>query len=171
MQSEKLSKFDKRLIEKVRHTINRTIEEQNLICEGDHVLVGVSGGKDSLILLETLATRRRYVKEKYFITAVHVKVKNISYKIDKTWLSNFCKKLNVDFIYREIEYEQDEKHKSPCYFCSWSRRNEFFTLSKELGCNKIATGHHLDDAIEFITFFYNNINPTEFVSKRIPLIK
>ncbi|MBK8808569.1 MAG: hypothetical protein IPO21_18820 [Bacteroidales bacterium] len=68
-----MDKFQKRVIEKVRHTIGKTIAEYNLIEHDDHVLIGVSGGKDSLILLETLSERRKYLPIDYKLTAVHIK--------------------------------------------------------------------------------------------------
>jgi len=143
-----MNKFDKRHIEKVRHTIGKTINTNNLIEDGDRILVGLSGGKDSLILLETLAERRKYSSVKYEVFASHIKVENVPYKIYREYLEEFCKNLNVPFIYKSVEYKEDRQTESPCYFCSWTRRKELFNLSKEINCNKIATGHHLDDALE-----------------------
>lgn len=143
-----MNKFDKRHIEKVRHSIGKTINKHRLIEENDSILLGLSGGKDSLILLETLAERRKYSKIQYTITAAHIKVENVPYKINKEYLEDFCNKLHVPFIYKSVKYTEDRQTESPCYFCSWSRRKELFNLSKEINCNKIATGHHLDDALE-----------------------
>lgn len=145
----KKGKEEKRFIEKVRHTIGRTAGKFDLINDGDKILIGISGGKDSLILTEVLAERRRYIPIDYELHAVHVKVKEMPYEINLEFLEDFCKKLNVNFIYKEVTYEEEKKeHKSPCYFCAWTRRKIFFSLSKELGCNKLATGHHLDDALQ-----------------------
>lgn len=149
-----MHKKEKKLIEIVRHKIGKTIAEYNLIEDGDSILVGLSGGKDSLVLLETLSERRKYVPINYNLVAVHVNVLNIPYSVDKEYLSDFCKNLNVDFIYKETEYEHKDG-KSHCFFCSWSRRKIFFELSKELNIGKVATGHHLDDAIE--TLFMNMV--------------
>lgn len=143
-----MDKFEKRLIERVRHTAGKSIGQYNMIEDGDHILIGVSGGKDSLILLETLAARRIYVPIDYKLTAVHVKVKDISYEIDRQWLQSFCDEWEVPFIYQEVDYEKTDEQKTACFFCSWTRRKELFRLSRELNCNKIATGHHMDDALE-----------------------
>lgn len=143
-----MEKLEKRHIERVRHTIGKTISKYGLIEEGDKILIGLSGGKDSLILLETLAERRKYVPIQYELAASHIKVENVPYEINRQYLEDFCQSLNVPFIYRETKYEEDRQSESPCFFCSWTRRKELFNLSKELGCNKIATGHHLDDALE-----------------------
>lgn len=149
-----MTKKEKRLIEIVRHKIGKTISTYNLIEEGDTVLVGLSGGKDSLILLETLSERRKYVPISYKLVAVHVNVLNIPYTVDRNYLESFCEKLNVEFIYKDAEYEHKEG-KSHCFFCSWTRRKIFFELSKEMNIGKVATGHHLDDALE--TLFMNMV--------------
>lgn len=143
-----MDKKDKVFLERIRQTTGASIERYGLIEENDHILVGLSGGKDSLILTEILAIRQRYSKIAFTITAVHIKVDNIPYLVDKNYLQEFCEKLNVPFIYREISFEDDKQSESPCYFCSWSRRKELFSIACELHCNKIATGHHADDAIE-----------------------
>jgi len=145
----KQDKLQKRFIEKIRHKVGSTIGKFNLIEDGDKILIGISGGKDSLILTEILAERRRYIPIDYELFAVHVKVKDMPYEINLDFLSDFCEKLNVNFIYKELEYEEQKKeHRSPCYFCAWTRRKVFYSLSKELGCGKLATGHHLDDALQ-----------------------
>ena len=144
----KMDKKEKAFLERIRQTTGASIERYSLIEENDHILVGLSGGKDSLILTEILALRQRYSKIAFTITAIHIKVDNIPYLVDKKYLHEFCEKLNVPFIYREISFEEDKQSESPCYFCSWSRRKELFSIARELQCNKIATGHHADDAIE-----------------------
>lgn len=149
-----MDKFEKRHIERVRHAIGKTINTYNLIEDGDHILIGVSGGKDSLILIESLAERRKYLPIDYKLTAVHVNVENIPYQVDISYLKNFCESNNVDFVYKEVVYDEKEG-KSPCFFCSWSRRKVFYELSKEMGIGKVATGHHLDDALE--TLFMNMV--------------
>ncbi len=143
-----MSKKDTAYLEKIRHTVGSTIELFQLIKPNDHILIGLSGGKDSLILTEILALRRRYSLVPYTITAAHIKVKNIPYLIDKDFLQSFCDNLQVPFIYKEIEFEDDKQTESPCYFCAWSRRKELFATARALQCNKLATGHHADDAIE-----------------------
>jgi len=148
-----MDKKEKAFIEQVRHTAGATIERFGLIEAGDKILIGLSGGKDSLILTEILAYRRLYSPVPYTIVAAHIKVKNIPYLVDGAYLEKFCSKLNVEFIHDEVAFEDDRQTKSPCFFCSWSRRKRLFELSRELGCNKIATGHHADDAIE--TLFMN----------------
>jgi tRNA 2-thiocytidine biosynthesis protein TtcA len=148
-----MDKKTKAYLEKIRHSVGSTIETFGLIEEGDTILISLSGGKDSLILTEILSVRRRYSPVNYSLVVAHIKVQNIPYLVDVEYLREFCKKLDVTFIYKEIAFEEDKQTESPCFFCAWSRRKELFQLAREYNCNKIATGHHADDAIE--TLFMN----------------
>lgn len=145
-----MHKLDKRFIERIRHSVGSTIESYQLIQENDHILIGVSGGKDSLALLDILAARQRYSPVSYKLTACHVMVKNIGYEINRRYLEDFCRQRSVDFLFHEVEYSTmpGKEDQTKCFFCSWTRRKTLFDLSKELHCNKIATGHHLDDAVQ-----------------------
>jgi len=142
IQSEKLFK-------KICRKMGTTMRDHSLICEGDHLLVGLSGGKDSMILLEALAERLRAVPFDYKLSAAHVEATGIGYEINREKLSSFCDSLNIPLHYRTIEpdLEQDSS-KNACFICSWNRRKELFTLTRELNCNKLALGHHRNDAIE-----------------------
>lgn len=126
-----------------------TIRDHSLLAEGDHILVGLSGGKDSMILLESLAERKAAVPFDFRLTAAHVEAAGIGYQIDKDKLSLFCENLNVPLHYKTIEPDlKKDTSKSACFLCSWYRRKELFNLSKELNCNKLALGHHRNDAVE-----------------------
>ena len=125
------------------------MRDHSLLDEGDHVLVGLSGGKDSMILLESLVERKAAVPFEFRLTAAHVEAAGIGYQIDKDKLSRFCENLNVPLHYKTIEPDlEKESSKSACFICSWNRRKELFNLSKELNCNKLALGHHRNDAVE-----------------------
>lgn len=126
-----------------------TIRDHQLIREGDHLLVGLSGGKDSMILLEALAERRAAVPFQFRLSAAHVEAMGIGYDIDRESLSQFCENLGIPLHFRTIEpdLEQDPS-KTACFICSWHRRKALFALSRELKCNKLALGHHRNDAIE-----------------------
>jgi tRNA(Ile)-lysidine synthase TilS/MesJ len=116
---------------------------------GDNLLVGLSGGKDSYILLETLANRKKASPFSFEMSAVHVKVQNLDYQVDLEYMKTFCEDLGVPLALREIEvdFKWDPK-KAPCYVCSWHRRKEIFNFGKVIKCNKLAFGHHRDDALE-----------------------
>ena len=123
--------------------------QYGLIEDGDKILVGLSGGKDSLALLELLALRSRIYKPKFSVAAAHVVMKNISYESDMDYLRSYAESLGVPFICYETSFDPStDTRKSPCFLCSWNRRKALFIVAKEQGCNKIALGHHMDDILE-----------------------
>lgn len=144
-----MKKEEKYYIQKIRQTIGKAINQYDLIKDGDRILLGISGGKDSFVLLESLALRRKYIPINYEIYAVHVNITSVPYEIDKEYYENYCKELGVHFLWEEDEVDLEaDKKKSPCFICSWQRRKVLFTKAKELNCNKLALGHHVDDSIE-----------------------
>ncbi len=129
--------------------LSKGIRNYNLLEDGDRILVGVSGGKDSMSLLSGLATRLRYRKENYTLVAVHIDVENVPYSIDRDYIQDFCDKHSIEFIIDTITVDfSTDTNKSQCFLCSWNRRKRLFELSEKYNCNKIALGHHLDDAVE-----------------------
>ena len=140
---------ESRYLLRVQKTVGRAINRYGLVGADDRVAVGISGGKDSIVLLETLALRRKRLPITYDIFAVHINVKNIITKIDTDYYADFCSSLGVTLVCRsiEVDLERDPK-KTVCFVCSWHRRKELFNCVKELGCNRLALGHHMDDALE-----------------------
>lgn len=142
LQSEKLFK-------KICRKLGTTMRDHSLISEGDQVLVGLSGGKDSMILLEALAERLGAVPFDFSISAAHIEAQGIGYEINREKLSSFCDRLKIPLHFRSIEPDlEKDPSKTACFICSWNRRKELFNLSRELNCNKLALGHHRNDAIE-----------------------
>ena len=142
VQSEKLFK-------KICRKVGTTLRDHTMIEAGDHVLVALSGGKDSMILLQALAERRRALPFEFQITAAHVAAGSIGYQIDMEKLTLFCKDLNVTLHSRTIEPELGtDSSRNTCFICSWHRRKELFSLTRALKCNKLALGHHRKDAVE-----------------------
>jgi tRNA(Ile)-lysidine synthase TilS/MesJ len=122
----------------------------HLIEDDDHILVGLSGGKDSLLLLELLAKRSRILHPRFKVEALHVRMANIHYETDSSYLQQFCDELGVKLHVLTTSFEVingSRKGKTPCFLCSWNRRKQMFNLAQELGCNKIALGHHQDDLL------------------------
>lgn len=117
-----------------------------LLEDDDHVLVGLSGGKDSLLLTELLAKRARIARPRFRVEAVHVRMENVSYETSTDYLETFCKELDVPLHIVTTRFEESDE-KPACFLCSWYRRKQLFNLAQELGCNKIALGHHRDDII------------------------
>ena len=139
---------EQQLMLRIERPLMKGIVDYDLIEDGDHLLVGLSGGKDSLALTELLARRARIYRPRFTLTAVHVAMRNIPYSIDADYLRSFCEERGVPFVLREAEFDAStDTRKSPCFLCSWNRRKELFTAAHELGCNKIALGHHMDDIL------------------------
>lgn len=147
----------------IEKSVGRAINSYSLIKENDRVAVALSGGKDSLVMLETVANRRRRLPITYDVTAVHVHVKNIGYETDLNFLNRFCDELSVPLhiIETEADLERD-KEKSICFICSWLRRKVLFDFVKKEKCSKLAFGHHRDDAIE--TLLMNMISSSSISS-------
>ena len=137
--------------EKISRKVGKTLQEYRMIEENDRVLVGLSGGKDSMILLEALVDRKKHLPFDFELFAVHVSVRNIGYEMDTAYLQRFCSGLRVPLYLEEIEVDLDvDPKKSPCFICSWNRRKRIFEMTRELNCNKVALGHHKDDAIQTV---------------------
>lgn len=134
---------------KIQRRFNKAVVDYSMLADGDKILVAVSGGKDSLALLELLAAQSRIFKPRISIVAAHIRLRNIEYLSDAAVLDEFCSSRGVDFHLIESEFDAStDKRKSPCFLCSWNRRKALFTLAQELGCNKLALGHNMDDFLE-----------------------
>lgn len=144
----KLTEEDK-LMRRIEKRFNKGVMQYGLIEDGDKILVGLSGGKDSLALLELLARRSRIYKPRFSVVAAHVVMTNIAYESDMDYLRAYAEGLGVPFVRYETSFDPStDTRKSPCFLCSWNRRKALFTVAKEQGCNKIALGHHMDDILE-----------------------
>ena len=156
---EKLNqdKESRRLWHRLNERFVKAMATYHLIEDDDRILVGLSGGKDSLCLLELLARRSRIQHPRFEVEALHVRMTNIHYETDTSYLQNFCDDLGVKLHVMTTSFEVDNnsegdtarlhKQKTPCFLCSWNRRKQMFNLAQELGCNKIALGHHQDDLL------------------------
>jgi tRNA 2-thiocytidine biosynthesis protein TtcA len=139
----------------LKRLMGRAIHTHQMIRDGDHVLVGVSGGKDSMSLLWLLRDRIRRVPKKYKLTAIHV---DPGFGADSAGqMERFFRANGFDYrIFRSDigpRAHSAENRENPCFLCSRLRRKILFDQAQELGCERIALGHHKDDVIE--TFFIN----------------
>lgn len=150
-------KVRKKNINKVQQATDKAIKKHKLIENNDKIIVGISGGIDSLVMLENLAHKQKYYNTKFELQAIHINIKNIPYTVNKEFLRNFCHKLNIKLTFFEenININHSKITTNPCFICSWNRRKILFKHAKENKFNKIALGHHKDDAIE--TFLMNII--------------
>lgn len=132
--------------QRLQRRFRKALRDYRLIEDGDKILVGLSGGKDSLCLLEFLARQSKVYQPHFTVEALHVRMENIQYETDTTYLQQFCDTLGVPLHIITTRFEPSDT-KPACFLCSWQRRKQLFNLAQELGCNKIALGHHQDDLI------------------------
>lgn len=147
----------------MRKTVSKVraaVEKYDMINEGDHISVGVSGGKDSVVLLSSLAELRRFYPHKFELEAITLDPQFGGTPGDYNQIRELCKRLHVNYTVKRTDLWQIifeiRKESNPCSLCARMRRGALHDLSKELGCNKIALGHHMDDAVE--TFYMNIFN-------------
>jgi tRNA 2-thiocytidine biosynthesis protein TtcA len=141
--------LENQVLKTIRSKFKKSIDQYGLIDDGDHILIGLSGGKDSLALVELLGERMKIFVPRFQLTAVHISVDNIPYQSNLEYLRNFTSTYEIPFVHHITHFEEiDDKKKSLCFLCSWHRRKALFDVAKQLKCNKIALGHHLDDSIE-----------------------
>jgi len=130
-----------------------------MISAGDRIAAGVSGGKDSLAMLYALAEMRRFYPEPYEVTAVCVDMgfRDGNFDLRFAPVSRFCEEIGVEFRVIRTQIAQivfeERKEENPCSLCAMLRRGALNNACAELGCNKLALGHHKDDVVE--TFMMN----------------
>lgn len=133
------------------------IERYDMIEDGDKICVGVSGGKDSVALLVALSEMRRFLPQKYELFALSLNMNFDGVATDFSEIAELCHRINVPYTVKDTRIGEIifdvRKEANPCSLCSRMRRGALHDATKELGCNKIALGHHLDDAVE--TFYMN----------------
>jgi len=146
---------------KVTKFVGRVQGKYELIGKGDKVLVAFSGGKDSFVLLSVLKRMQQIAPFSFELSAITI---DAGTGIDYSPLKSWCEKLDIPYIlYKtpilEIMNEKKRPGSSPCGFCARMRRGALYTKAKELGFNKLALGHHFDDAVEtfFMSMFYNGM--------------
>ena len=146
---------------KILKFVGRANGDYNLFKEGDRILVGLSGGKDSFVLLHTLNRISQIAPFKFEIAAITI---DSMTGIDYSPLSEHCKEYKIKHIWyktpiMDIMQEKKRDNSSACGFCARMRRGSLYSKALELGYNKIALGHHFDDAVEtfFMGMFYNGM--------------
>ncbi|MGN0650760.1 MAG: tRNA 2-thiocytidine biosynthesis TtcA family protein [Oscillospiraceae bacterium] len=147
-------------MQKLLGYIRRACQEFDLIEDGDRIAVGVSGGKDSLVLLAGLALMRRFYEKKYEVVALTLDPRFGGEETDYTPVAELCERLGVEYHLLKTDIGEIvfdiRKEPNPCSLCAKMRRGALHDLAKEHGCNKLALGHNNDDAIE--TFMMNLFN-------------
>ena len=152
---------DEQVFKRVEEKVKRAIFDYGLIQTGDRVLIGLSGGKDSLALVELLGRRSKIFNPRFEVVVAHVIMRNIPYHSDLDYLRQQVEAQGLPFIVEETAFDPStDRRKSPCFLCSWMRRKALFEIAKREGCGKLALGHHQDDILE--TLLMNMIHQGAF---------
>jgi len=129
--------------------VNKTVRQHQLIDQGDRIAVAVSGGKDSLTLLRLLLARQAVQPERIELVAVHVSGPDVTGGSEQAEaLCSHFRELGVEYVVEPLQLAEGESWPLPCYRCAWNRRKALFLAAHRLGCNKMALGHHADDAAQ-----------------------
>lgn len=151
----------------------KAVDKYNMIDEDDKIAVGISGGKDSLALLYALAELRKFYPVRFDITAITV---NLGIEpMDYSKISKLCCELDVDYYIIDTQIKEIvfdiRKEKHPCSLCAKLRKGALNNKIKELGCNKVAYGHHRDDFVEtlYMSLIYegrlHTLSPITYLEK------
>ncbi len=161
-------------MKKILSRVRRGVDDYHMIEEGDHIAVGISGGKDSLTLLCALAALRRFYPKTFSLTGVSL---DMGYEgMDFSGVEALCKELDVPYVVKKTDIAEIifdvRQEKNPCSLCAKMRRGGVNDLAVELGCNKVALGHHNEDVLEtfFLSLFFegrlNCFSPITYLSRR-----
>ncbi len=134
--------------QKLYSQIRQTADRYCLIEADDNIAVGISGGKDSIVLLYALAGLKRFYPSPFTVTAITV---DLGFGMDYAPIRDFCHTLNIPYHLIKTQISDivfsEKKSKHPCSLCANLRRGALVNAARELGCTKIALGHHRDDVI------------------------
>ena len=163
-------------MQQIMSQIRAAVDSYQLIQPGDRIAVGISGGKDSLVLLYALANMRKFLPMKYDLVAITVDPCFDNMQTDFRQVEELCRRLQVKYEIRrsqlgDIIFEQ-RKESNPCSLCARMRRGILHDMSKKHNCNKLALGHHFDDAVQtfFMNLFYGGkigcFSPMSYLSRK-----
>jgi len=164
MDALPLTPADPERADKLAHYLLRAINKANrkyhLFADGDTILVAVSGGKDSMTLLDLLRRRQATARERYRLIAAHIHSDYYcGQTVPEAWLEAWCAAHGIPLVIERVSVAEDiaQMRKSHCFRCAWVRRKALFDLADRLGCNVIAFAHHADDIAEtvLLNLFYN----------------
>lgn len=162
----------KQVLKKLHRAVGEAIEQFSMIEEGDKIMVCLSGGKDSYTLLQMMLHFQRVAPINFEIIAVNLDQKQPGFPEET--LPNYLTEINVPYKIIEkntykVVMDKTPEGKTTCSLCSRLRRGTLYEAAKDLGCNKLALGHHRDDILEtfFLNFFFSGkieTMPPKFVN-------
>ena len=160
-------------MQRILSTLRKAVEKYKLIEEGDKIAVGLSGGKDSLVLLKALKMYQRFSPVKFDLVAITIDIYSGRESYDH--LKKFCEEVGVEYVIEKTDIHdvvfEIRKESNPCSLCAKMRRGALNGACNRLNCNKLALGHHLQDVIEtfFLSLLYegrlNTMKPKSYMSK------
>ncbi len=143
-------------MKRITSYIRRAVEDYDMIQSGDRIGVGISGGKDSLVLAGALAQLSRYYPKKFTVVGLTL---DMGYKEDYSKIKEYCNSFGIEHIVKYTDIKDiifsERKEKNPCSLCAKMRRGALNDFAIEQGCQRVALGHHSDDVLE--TFFLSLI--------------
>ena len=141
-------------------TLRAAVDRYNMIEQNDKLAVGVSGGKDSVLLLCALGELRRFYPNSFELCAITLDMRFGGVDGDFSRLQQLCDKYSIEYVIERTELADVifniRREANPCSLCARMRRGALHDSAKRLGCNKLALGHHLDDAAQ--TMLMNLLN-------------
>jgi len=159
-------------MKRITSCVRKAVEDYDMIQEGDRVAVGISGGKDSLILLGALASLSRYYPKKFTVVGLTL---DMGYNSDYSKIKEYCKGFGVEHLVKKTNIKEVifdyRKEANPCSLCAKMRRGALNDFAIEQGCNRVALGHHNDDVLEtfMLSLLYegriNCFSPVTFLDR------
>ena len=163
-------------MQKLMGQMRAAMERYEMVKPGDKIAVGVSGGKDSLMLLTGLAKLRAFYPVPFSLIAITADPCFGGQETDFSAIEELCRELDVPYLIRRTRLGsiifEERKEENPCSLCARMRRGILHEMAKENGCTALALGHHFDDAVQtfFMNLFYGGklgcFSPKSYLSRR-----
>lgn len=163
-------------MQKLMGQMRAAMERYEMVKPGDKIAVGVSGGKDSLMLLTGLAKLRAFYPVPFSLIAITADPCFGGQETDFSAIEELCQELDVPYLIRRTRLGsiifEERKEENPCSLCARMRRGILHEMAKENGCTALALGHHFDDAVQtfFMNLFYGGklgcFSPKSYLSRR-----
>ena len=147
-------------MQKILGYVRKACERYGMISDGDLIAVGMSGGKDSIVLLRALAAYSRFSEQRFTVKALSVDMRFGGADTDFSYVAEMCAQLGIEYRILPTDIAQVvfdvRKERNPCSLCAKMRRGALIDEARNMGCNKIALGHHNDDVVEtFMMCLFN----------------